>query len=440
MRIVVISLLMLFSNQLLANTQQFTLDNGLKILVKEDHRAPIAISMIWYNVGSADEPGGITGISHVLEHLMFKGTKKNPLGVFSKTIAAIGGQENAFTSNDYTAYHEKIAAEHLAISFELEADRMHNLLLDKNEFDHEIKVIQEERRMRTDTRPQALTFERFLATAHLGAPYHHPVIGWMSDLKHMDVNDAKTWYQQFYAPDNATLVVVGDVNAEEVYSLAKHYFGALPRHSQTVRKLQMEPPALGKKTVIVQADAQIPMLILGYTVPSLMTADPDKKTTPYALELISGILQGGNDGRFNKHLVRGKQIASAVNVNYNKYARYQTQFVILGAPDKSHTLTDLTTGILDEIRLLQTELVDQHELQRIKTQLIAQKTFERDNIYDQAVELGMLETIGLGWQTADTYVSQINSITAEQIQKTAQYYFQEKNMTQAQLIPVGDKK
>ena len=439
MRILLMTLLTLFSGQLLAQIQQFTLDNGLKILVKEDHRAPIAISMVWYNVGSADEPGGITGISHVLEHLMFKGTKKNPLGVFSKTIAAIGGQENAFTSNDYTAYHEQIAAAHLAVSFELEADRMQHLLLDKDEFSREIKVIQEERRMRTDTNPQALAFERFLATAHLTSPYHHPVIGWMSDLKHMDVNDAKTWYQRFYAPNNATLVVVGDVQAAKVYSLAKHYFGAIARHPQTLRKLQIEPHAMGKKTVLVQTQAQIPILIMGYTVPSLVTASPAQATTPYALDLISGILEAGNGGRFNKHLVRGKQIASAVDVNYNKYARYQTQFVILGAPNKTHSLADLKDGIAAEISRLQTEPVSEDELHRMKTQLIAQKTFERDTIYAQAMELGILETVGLGWQTADKYVERINSVTAKQIQDAAQLYFQENNMTEAQLIPVGDK-
>ena len=428
---------MLFSIPLLALTQQFTLDNGLKILVKEDHRAPIAISMVWYNVGSADEPGGITGISHVLEHLMFKGTAKYPLGIFSKKIAALGGQENAFTSNDYTAYHEKIAATHLATSFELEADRMRNLLLDDIEFGREIKVIQEERRMRTDTNPQALTYERFMATAYLSAPYHHPVIGWMSDLKHMTIQDAKAWYQQFYAPNNATLVVVGDVDAKQVFSLAKHYFGAIPAHQQMTRKVQIEPKALGSKRVIVHAPAQIPTLIMGYTVPSLVSINAKQNLTPYSLELISGLLSAGNDGRLNKHLVRGQQIAGAVDVNYNQYARYPTQFTLLGAPSKAHTLNDLKKGLLAEIHRLQTEPVSEPELQRIKTQIIAQKTFDRDNIYDQAMELGILETLGLGWQTADQYVTRINSVTAEQIQQTAQQFFQEKNLTEARLIPAG---
>ncbi len=437
MRIILIALSMLYSINSLALTQQFTLDNGLKILVKEDHRAPIAISMVWYNVGSADEPGGITGISHVLEHLMFKGTTKYPLGIFSKKIAALGGQENAFTSNDYTAYHEKIAATHLATCFELEADRMRNLLLDNIEFEREIKVIQEERRMRTDTNPHALTYERFMATAYLSAPYHHPVIGWMSDLKHMTIQDASAWYQQFYAPNNATVVVVGDVDAKNVFNLAKHYFGTIPARQQITRKVQIEPKALGSKRVIVHAPGQIPTLIMGYTVPSLVSINANQSATPYSLELMSGLLSAGNDGRLNKHLVRGQQIASAVDVNYNKYARYPTQFTLLGAPSKAHTLTDLKKGLLAEIHRLQTQPVSEAELQRIKTQIIAQKIFDRDDIYDQAMELGILETLGLGWQTADQYVTRINSVTAEQIQQTAQQFFQEKNLTEARFIPAG---
>ena len=435
MRIVLMTLLTLFSWQAFCQVEQFTLDNGLKILVKEDHRAPVAVTMVWYNVGSADEPGGITGTSHALEHLMFKGTKKYPLGVFSKTIAAIGGQENAFTSNDYTAYFEKIAARNLAVSFELEADRMQNLLLDKTEFEKEMRVIQEERRLRTDDNPQALTFERFLASAHLTAPYNHPVIGWMSDLQQMRVSDARTWYQRFYAPNNATLVVVGDVNTANVYALAKKYFGPLKKSPQPERRPQKEPPRLGKKTVDVHAPAQVPLLMLGFTVPTVKTTMPENFIDPYALELIAGILDAGDSGRVSSQLVRGKQIASDIDVSYNLYARYQTEFILYGTPSQSHTPAELREGILTEIKRLQTEPMNEKELQRVKTQIIAQKTFERDSIFGQAMELGLLETIGLGWQTAEKYVDRINTVTIKQIQNTAQHYFQENNMTEALLIP-----
>lgn len=435
MRIVLIALFTLFSWQTFSQVQQFTLNNGLKILVKEDHRAPIAVSMVWYHVGSADEPGGITGISHALEHLMFKGTLKNPEGVFSKKIAAIGGQENAFTNNDYTAYFEKIAAPHLAMSFELEADRMQHLQLTKQTFSKEIKVIQEERRLRTDDNPQALTFERFLAAAHLSAPYHHPVIGWMSDLKQMQASDAKTWYERFYAPNNALLVVVGDVDSNQVYQLAKHYFENIPKHPIILRKMQWEPPNLGKKTVEVHAPAQVPMLMIGFPAPTVKTVSAQHTADPYALELIAGILDAGDSARFSQRLIRKQQIASNVDIFYNLYAQYQTQFVLYGTPSQSHDLSTLKQGILAELTRLQKEQVSEAELQRVKTQIIAQKTFERDSIFGQAMELGVLETVGIGWQTAEKYIERINQITPAQIQKTAQRYFQPHELTEAHLIP-----
>ena len=440
MRIVFITLLTLLSSQAFSQVQQFTLDNGLKVVVKEDHRAPVVVSMIWYNVGSADEKGGSTGLSHALEHLMFKGTKQFPLGAFSKTIAGVGGQENAFTNNDYTAYYEKIAAPHLAQSLQLEADRMQNLLLDKDEFAREIKVIQEERRLRTDDNPQAITFERFLAAAHLAGPYHHPVIGWMSDLKQMTVEDAREWYQRYYAPNNATLVVVGDVDANKVYDLAKQYFGNINRHALLTRKTPIEPPSLGKKAIQIHANAQVPMLMIGYTVPTVHTASVNQAYVPYALEIIAGILDAGDNARFTKQLVRQQQVASNVDVFYNLYARYQTQFIMYGTPSKSHTINDLRKSILGEIQRLQTQVVGAQELQRIKNQIIAQKTFERDSIFGQAMELGLLETVGLGWQVSEKYVERINSVTPEQVQKAAQSYFNEDQFTEAELIPITQQK
>ncbi|WP_423201607.1 M16 family metallopeptidase [Fluoribacter gormanii] len=428
---------MLLSCQSFSQVQEFTLNNGLKILVKEDHRAPIAVSMIWYNVGSADEPGGITGVSHAMEHMMFKGTKKFPLGVFSKTIASIGGQANAFTNNDYTAFFEKTDASKLASSFELEADRMHHLLFDSNEFAKEIKVIQEERRLRTDDNPQALAFERFLATAHLNAPYHHPVIGWMSDLKNMKVEDLQEWYKKYYAPNNATLVVVGDVTSEKVRILAEKYFGDLPKYPIPERRLQKEPPSLGQKIVRIQAPAKLPLLMIGYSAPSVSTTKESYE--PYALEIIAGILDAGESARFSKNLIRGKHIATGADTYYNPYTRYQTQFIIYGSPSQNHTLNDLQDGLLSELDDLKNHPVSEIELQRIKNQIIAQKTFEKDSIFGQASELGLLQTIGIGWQKADEYTKAINAITPQQVQQTAQRYFQEKNMTTAILEPQTQK-
>jgi zinc protease len=432
-KILITLLLLLPSCQTFSQVQEFILNNGLKVLVKEDHRAPIAVSMIWYNIGSADEPGGITGVSHAIEHMMFKGTSKFPLGVFSQTIAAIGGQENAFTSNDYTAYFEKITASQLATSFELEADRMNNLLLDAKEFAKEIKVIQEERRLRTDDNPQALAFERFLATAHLTAPYNHPVIGWMSDLKQMSVEDLKQWYQRYYAPNNATLVVVGDVNPEKVHTLAEYYFGSIAKRVIYERKPQQEPPVLGKKSVNIHAPAKFPVLMIGFTVPGVKTAK--NVWEPYALEIIAGVLDGGEGARFAKSLIRGSHIATSADTYYNLYSRYQTQFIAYGTPSKNHNIRDLQEALLSEFNALKNTLISRQELQRIKNQIIAQKTFEKDSIFGQAMELGLLETVGIGWKKTNNYTNEINSITPEQIQQTAQRYFQENNRTEAELIP-----
>lgn len=418
--------------------QEFKLDNGLTVLVKEDHRAPVAVSMVWYKVGSADEPGGLSGVSHALEHIMFKGTPKYPNGVFSKMIAAIGGQENAFTNFDYTAYYEKVATDKLPISFALEADRMQNLLLDKDEFAKEIKVIREERRLRTEDNPQALAFERYLATAHLSTPYHHPIIGWMSDLRRISVEDLKRWYQRFYAPNNATLVVVGDVNPTKIYELAKQHFGKIGKKTHYVRKQEIEPPNLGQKSVQIHAPAQLPLLMFGYPVPSVNTA----KTIwePYALEVIAAVLDGGESARFAKDLVRGTQLASGANVYYNLYTRYPTQFILLGIPAPSHTMPELKAAMLKQLKRLQDQPINPTELRRIKTQIIAQKTYERDSIFGQAMELGLLETIGVGWQAADKYTERLNSVTAEQVQEVAKRYFQDWAMTEAQLLPLSQKR
>ncbi|MEW8429094.1 MAG: insulinase family protein, partial [gamma proteobacterium symbiont of Ctena orbiculata] len=202
-----------------ANVVEHRLDNGMKVIVKQDRRAPIAVSQVWYKVGSSYESGGITGISHVLEHMMFKGTKNHPPGEFSRIIAANGGDENAFTGRDYTAYFQTMASDRLEVSFELEADRMRNLLLLDAEFAKEVEVVKEERRMRTEDKPQSLTYERFVAGAYESSPYRTPVIGWMADLDALEVDDLKVWYRKWYAPNNATLVVVGDVEPERVIQL-----------------------------------------------------------------------------------------------------------------------------------------------------------------------------------------------------------------------------
>lgn len=413
------------------------LGNGLKVVVKEDHRAPIAVFMISYHVGSADEPGGITGVSHVLEHLMFKGTTHTPPGLFSKTVSSLGGQENAFTGQDITAYYELIAADSLPEMFKLEADRMQHMLFEKHAFEQEMKVIQEERRLRTDNDPKGTLIERFLATAHLSSPYHHPVIGWMSDLEHMTLEDAKAWYQKYYAPNNATLIIVGDVSPATVFDLATKYFASIPKRPTPPYRIQQEPPPMGKKTVTVNSALTTqPIVMLGYTAPTVNTATNPKD--PYTLDVIAALLSAPGSGRLDKHLVRDKRIAAKASVNYLPFTRYQTQFIIYGIPSQLADVDDLKKAFLEEIDQLKTTPVNETELQRIKTQIIADKTFEKESILEQAKELALLETLGLGWKVGEQYVDHIQRVTALDIQNAARRYFHLDGLTDGSLVPVKE--
>lgn len=411
------------------------LDNGLKVIIKKEEKPKVAVGMVWYKVGSADEPGGITGISHALEHMMFKGTPSYPPNAYSKIIAAHGGQENAFTTKDYTAYFAKITSNNLPIFLQLEADRMRHLTLDKEEFAKEIKVVQEERRMRTDDSPQGVLYERFMALAHLAAPYHHPVIGWMNDLEHMQIEDLKHWYQRWYAPNNATLVIVGDVEPQQTLIEIKKWFSHLTPSVLPTRKPQKEPPALGPKQMELspQIKTHVPMVMIGFSVPSLVTTNAPWKA--YALEVIASILSGGNSARLPKEVVRNKHSAAQASADYDLYARYDTQFYLFGVANHASPLKDLENDLLDEITRLQNSLVSPKELKRVKNQVIASKVYEKDSTFGQAYELGLLETLGIGYQASEAFVKQIEAITPKQIQLVAKEYFGKNRMTISRLNP-----
>ena len=252
-----------------------TLSNGLKVIVKEDHRAPVIVQQIWYKAGSMDEITGKTGIAHVLEHMMFKGTKTVPMGEFSKRIAAAGGRENAFTSSDYTAYFQQLHKSKLPLAMQLESDRMHNLQLTEAEFSKEVNVVMEERRMRTDDEPRNLLNEKLMAAAYQEHPYQHPVIGWMNDLQTLSAADARDWYKSWYVPSNAVLVVAGDVKASEVFALAQRYYGVIPARKLPARKVFSEPPQLGVKRIVVKAPAQLPQVVMAYHAPTI--SDPENE-------------------------------------------------------------------------------------------------------------------------------------------------------------------
>ena len=413
---------------------EYRLRNGMKLLVKEDHRAPVVMSQVWYKVGSSYETEGLTGVSHVLEHMMFKGTKRYPDGELTRIVSELGGSQNAGTSSDYTVYYQKLAAKDLATSFELEADRMRHLILTKKDFAKEIKVVREERRMRTDNNPQSKTYERFNAQAHIASPYHHPVIGWMRDLNNMTVDDLKGWYKAWYTPNNAIVVVVGDVDPKRVYRLAKHYFGPIKGRSVPSLKPQDEIPPLGKRSLSVSLPAKLPWLVMGYNVPSLVVEKQQWK--PYALEVLVAVLDGGDSARFSKNLVRGKQIATYVNTRYDMTSRLAGLLTFTGVPAKGHTLNELRNAIHDEIKRMQTTLVSADELKRIKTQVIAEKVYSQDSLSYQAYMIGGLEVVGLSWKESDAYVKKIQAVTPAQVREVAKEYLVPARLTIGELHPL----
>ncbi len=416
-----------------SNTTEFTLDNGMKVLVQTDHRAPVAITQVWYKVGSANEHSGITGLSHVLEHMMFKGTKKVPAGRFSAIVSENGGQNNAFTNRDYTGYYEFMGSDRLEIAFQLESDRMRGLNLLPEEAKKEIEVVKEERFMRTDDKPESLTYERFNALAFLNGPYHSPVIGWQTDLDSLKMEDLHRWYDAWYQPNNATLVVVGDVEPEQVLALAKKYFGPIPAAPIPTTKPRIETPQRGERRVRIHAPAKVPYLIIGYPVPVLNTAKV--KWEPYALDVLASILDGGDSSRFSSELVRKQQIAAAAGAGYSLASKYQSLFLIDGNPAEGHTAAELEAAFDKQIERLKTELISPEELSRIKAQVIAGEVFQRDSVSHMANQLGMLETVGVGWQLVDEYEAKIRAVTAEQVREVARKYFIPTHKTVAELVP-----
>ncbi len=418
--------------------KSFTLSNGLKVLVIENHRAPVVVSQVWYKVGASYEHDGITGLSHVLEHMMFKGTERFPAGEFSEIIAANGGKQNAFVGQDFTAFFQRIAKDRLELLFKLESDRMQNLVFDENEFIKEMKVIKEERRLRTDDNPMALTFERFNAVAYTNSPYRRPIVGWMEDLETLTLDDVRQWYENWYAPNNATLVVAGDVKAEQVFKLAEQYFGEIPASEIPQLKPRREAQQFGTQRVTIEVPAKLPFLIMGYKVPVLAHSEEDQseKWELYALEVLAGVLDGGSSARLSNNLVRGQQIAASVSASYSMTARHETLFVLSAIPNDGVAIEVLEFALREEIYNIQTQLPDDAELDRVKAQVVAAQVFKQDSTFFQAMEIGMLETMGFPWQIKDEYVERILSVTAQQVQQVAKKYLIDTGLTVAVLDPL----
>jgi len=429
-------LVSLISFEVFANPHEYMLTNGLKIVVKEDHRSPVVISQIWYKAGSIDELNGTTGVAHVLEHMMFKGTKNISSGEFSKKIAAVGGRDNAFTSRDYTGYFQQLHKSKLALAMKLEADRMRNLILTEEEFAKEIKVVMEERRLRTDDQPHALVYEKMMSVAYQSHPYRRPIIGWMNDLENMTVGDAQEWYDRWYAPNNAVLVLVGDVDPKEVYSLAQKYYGEIesrPIASLAVRKPQTEVTQAGIKRLQIKAPAQMPYLVMGYHAPVLHDANADWE--PYALQMLVGVLDGNGSARLNKELVRNQQIASSINADYDSTGRGPGMFFLSGTPSEGRSAAELESAIRIEIERLIDAGVTEKELRRVRAQVVSGHVFQLDSMFYQAMQIGQLESVGLSYRDLDTIIKKLQAVTAKQVREVAIKYLMDDSLTVAVLDP-----
>lgn len=415
------------------NIHEYKLDNGLCLLVKEDHRAPVVMTQVWYHVGSVDERLGRTGISHLLEHMMFQGTQKYGPGELSEQVSVHGGELNAFTSDDYTAYHEVMPANQLALSMELEADRMHNLIIDDTNLRKELQVVMEERRMRTEDKPEAIAYERFMATMLPANPYHTPTVGWMSDLKQIKLPDVQYWYHTYYAPNNAVVVVVGDVDPEHAYLLARKYFGRVSASRLPEAKKPPNIQPVGLQTMQIRIPAKVPYLLYGYRVPNVKSAK--QPWEPYALLVLQGILADGKTSRLYQKLVFEKHLVSDMTSNYDPFTRYEQFFLFGFMPNRFQDVDNIQRMVRQEILSIQSGQVSEEELAKVKAQSIASKVYEKDSLFGQALTLGSLAINGYPWQLADDMLQRIESVTKAQVIAVAKTYFQNQRLSLGILEP-----
>ncbi len=420
------------------DTHEFMLNNGLKLIVREDHRAPTVAHMVWYRAGSMDEVNGKTGVAHVLEHMMFKGTHKVKAGEFSKLVAAVGGRENAFTSRDYTAYFQQVEKSKLDEVIRLEADRMSNLNFDDAEFLKEIQVVMEERRLRTEDNPSSLLNESLMATAYMSSPYRHPVIGWMNDLQNMKPADARDWYRSWYSPNNATVVISGDVDPKQILKAVEKYYGAITAHELPVRKPQIEPAQKGVKQVQVKAPADSAQLAMAWKVPRLEPGKLDDPE-PYALELLTAVLDGYDNARLNRTLVKQEKVVNDVGVGYDMISRGPELFLISAAVAKGKTVNQAQASIRKALEELKQKGILESELKRIKVRILSDQIYKRDSIFGQAMEIGTTEMAGFSWRDIDYMLEKMQTITPEQVQAVAKKYLIDEGLTIGVLDPQARK-
>jgi zinc protease len=406
-----------------------TLDNGLRVLLQEDHRSPVASIQVWYRVGSRDERVGATGLSHYLEHMMFKGTPTYGPRIFSKLVETVGGHDNAFTSRDVTAYHVSLAADQLDLVLELEADRMRHLLLDPREVDAERKVVMEERRTRTEDDPVGGLAELFNLVAFVAHPYRLPTIGFAHDIERLAAGDLRLWYDTYYRPNNAIVVAVGDFQAAELLQKIRTRFGDIARGPDPPRAAVMEPEQRGERRVWLRREAQLAVVFAGYPAPNHRSDDA------YALEVLSTVLSGGRTSRLHRRLVYEERIALEAGGDYSRLTLDPDTitFYVTVLPDR--TVEEAERALAAEVERLRTELISDEELQRAKNQLEAAYLFGEDSVFSRSATLARHELLG-GWRLRDQYLPAVRGITAEDVRRVAERHLVAERRTTAILVPV----
>jgi zinc protease len=404
------------------------LDNGMKVILMENHKAPVITFHVWYRTGARHDPWGKTGLAHVFEHMMFKGTKKISGAEFARIIQENGGQFNAFTSYDFAGYYATISADQVSIIMELEADRMQNLLMSSEDFRSERNVVMEERRLRVEDNPQALLAEQLNAAAFQATPYHWPVIGWMDDLKRLTLEDARLYYKTYYIPNNAFIVAVGDFDSEEIFQKVATVFGRIPAGEKPLHLDYSEPPQKGERVVNVRTDARQPAVLMGFHVPNI--GHPDA----CVLEIIAALLSSGKSSRLYADLVLEKELALSANAAYSLLSADPDLFYLSGVPMRGKGVPELQAALLEQLERLKIEPVDDGELQKAKNQLETGFVFSQDSLFYQAMLLARYE-IATGWEDIKAYLPAIRNVTAEDIRRVAAAYFVPQNRTVAILHP-----
>ena len=433
-----------------APVEQFQLANGLTVIVKSDHRAPTVAHMLWVRVGAMDEVDGTSGVAHVLEHMMFKGTPTVKAGEFSRRVAALGGQENAFTSSDSTGYYQQIPAARLEDVMRLEADRFGHSQWPDEEFKREIEVVKEERRMRTEESPRAMLHEQASAITFLASPYRRPIVGWMNDLDAMTPGDVRSFYQRWYVPANAALVVAGDVNQAQVRKLAEKYYGAIPARPVPERKPRTEPEQAGLRRIDLKAPASQAYVSMAFKVPQVQAADlasasaasPSAAASREALALtvLSAVLDGYSGARLERALVQGQgekggRVADSAGASSGLMGRGPQLFTLDGVPANGKTTQQVADALRQQVAVVARDGVSEAELQRVKTQWVASETYKLDSVFSQARELGSNWVQGLPLDASTRLIAQLRTVTAAEVQAVAGKYFGDDQMTLSTLLP-----